>query len=54
MFNSMCSCKCHVHLNDFQYGIIWNDKKIKIDWPIENPILSEKDSKLPQLNLVKL
>ena len=39
---------------DDQYGIIWNDKKIKIDWPIENPILSEKDSKLPQLNLVKL
>ena len=39
---------------DDQYGIIWNDKSIKIDWPIENPILSEKDSKLPQLNFVKL
>lgn len=30
-------------------GIIWNDPEIGIKWPIENPILSEKDSKLPTL-----
>ena len=24
--------------------IIWNDKRINIDWPIQNPILSERDS----------
>jgi len=30
-------------------GIIWNDPDIGIEWPIENPILSEKDSKLPRL-----
>ncbi len=30
-------------------GIIWNDPDIDIKWPIENPILSEKDSKLPRL-----
>lgn len=30
-------------------GIIWNDPDIKIKWPIENPILSEKDQKNPLL-----
>ena len=27
-------------------GIVWNDPTLKIDWPVENPILSEKDQKL--------
>jgi dTDP-4-dehydrorhamnose 3,5-epimerase len=26
-------------------GIIWNDKQLKISWPINNPILSKKDKK---------
>ena len=25
-------------------GIIWNDPYLKISWPINNPILSKKDS----------
>lgn len=30
-------------------GIIWNDPDIAIPWPIDNPILSPKDAKLPRL-----
>ncbi|QPJ65085.1 MAG: dTDP-4-dehydrorhamnose 3,5-epimerase [Candidatus Nitrohelix vancouverensis] len=30
-------------------GIVWNDPEIGIDWPIENPVLSEKDLEFPLL-----
>lgn len=28
-------------------GIVWNDKTINVDWPVSNPIVSEKDQALP-------
>lgn len=31
-------------------GILWNDPDLNIQWPFDNPILSEKDMKLPTLN----
>ena len=34
---------------NYESGIIYNDKILNIPWPIENPILSEKDKKLPSL-----
>lgn len=30
-------------------GVIWNDPDICISWPVREPILSEKDKKLPRL-----
>ena len=34
---------------EHEKGIIWNDPDIGIAWPIDNPILHEKDQKLPLL-----
>jgi len=34
-------------------GIIWNDPTIKIDWPIKDVIVSDKDQKLPLLENAK-
>ena len=32
---------------DAQEGIRWNDPGLGIDWPVEQPILSDRDQKLP-------
>lgn len=49
---------------DFQYkctdfydpsdegGLIWSDSIVNIDWPIKDPILSEKDKILPSLEQI--
>ena len=31
-------------------GIIWSDSDIGIRWPVENPIISEKDQQYPKLS----
>ena len=31
-------------------GVLWSDPEIGIDWPIQRPILSEKDGKYPRLS----
>ncbi|HDM78958.1 MAG TPA: dTDP-4-keto-6-deoxy-D-glucose epimerase, partial [Deltaproteobacteria bacterium] len=32
-----------------QFGVSWADPGIGINWPVEGPILSDKDSNLPFL-----
>ena len=34
---------------EHEMGIIWNDSAINISWPIEKPIISDKDNQLPLL-----
>jgi dTDP-4-dehydrorhamnose 3,5-epimerase len=38
---------------DDEIGIAWNDPDIAIDWPMDNPIVSVKDSAWPGLQSLK-
>jgi dTDP-4-dehydrorhamnose 3,5-epimerase len=31
-------------------GLLWNDPKLDIQWPVQHPILSQKDAELPSLS----
>jgi dTDP-4-dehydrorhamnose 3,5-epimerase len=33
-------------------GIVWNDPALAIDWPVKNPLVSDKDASLPLLSRV--
>jgi len=41
------------YASEYDNGIIWNDSQVQIDWPVKDTVLSEKDSKLPQLKDAK-
>ncbi|MEM2160921.1 MAG: dTDP-4-dehydrorhamnose 3,5-epimerase [Candidatus Nitrosotenuis sp.] len=34
---------------EHERGIIWNDPTLNIQWPVEKPIISDKDKELPSL-----
>ena len=35
-----------------EYGLLWNDKDLNIDWSVKKPILSIKDNNLPTLKSI--
>ncbi len=37
----------HEYCRECEKGILFSDKTIGIDWPVANPIVSEKDKQLP-------
>src|SRR5690606_16805953 len=40
--------KCsNVFHKESESGIHWNDPDLNIQWPVENPIVSQKDKELP-------
>lgn len=42
--------KCSAHYDPpDEGGILWSDPSIAIEWPVDDPILSEKDQKFPCL-----
>ena len=42
--------KCSsVYNKSSESGILWNDAELNIQWPFENPLVSEKDQELPSL-----
>jgi dTDP-4-dehydrorhamnose 3,5-epimerase len=42
--------KCsNLYNKELETGIVWSDPQLKIDWQVSEPIISEKDRKLPTL-----
>jgi dTDP-4-dehydrorhamnose 3,5-epimerase len=41
-------CTDFYHPGD-EVGLIWNDAEVGVKWPIDDPLLSDKDQKLPTL-----
>jgi len=49
----MYKCTDFYHPED-EGGLIWNDPKVGIEWPIEDPVLSEKDQNNSTLEKILL
>ena len=44
----MYKCSDFYHPED-EGGLLWSDPEIGIDWPVANPVVSDKDAQLPLL-----
>ena len=47
---ALFSYKCSdFYAPDCERGVLWDDPDLAIDWPVKEPVLSEKDAKYPRL-----
>ena len=45
--------KCtEIYHPEDEYGLLWNDSDLDIEWTVKTPILSQKDMNLPTLKLI--
>ena len=52
--NTLLHYKCTNYRNSkSEKGILWNDDKLKIKWPIKKPIISKKDLSNSYFNSIK-
>ena len=46
--------KCtEVYVGEDDRGVLWSDPATGIQWPISNPVLSEKDQRMPTLSAMR-
>lgn len=50
LFQYKCTDK---YSPESEHGIMWNDPTLGIPWPVDNPIISEKDTKHPNFSEIK-
>lgn len=43
----------NIYNKEYECGVRWNDDTLKIDWAESNPILSERDARLPFMSEIK-
>jgi dTDP-4-dehydrorhamnose 3,5-epimerase len=49
LFHYKCS---DFYAPEFDRGILWSDLDLAIDWPVDSPIISNKDAQLPCLKSI--
>ena len=49
--DTLVSYKCSDYYNpDGERGLLWDDAELAIDWPVSDPVVSEKDQHQPKLH----